>query len=424
MRKIQVQVPPASADRVIELAAQLGAEAPWRSDGRGKDGEARQLVEVTLPNATLGAFVEAVAEEVPEAIFVFAPAGVVVIEPPVDEVQRATRRVQPRSALELVLGSLQSIGSWSGMLTYAALSGIVAAYAVIFDMSFLLVAAMLIAPLGAPAMVAVIGVAVGDWKMIRPGIMRFFIALAVLSLSAVALGLLYGLEISTATMELISSLSVWTGLLAVVGGAAGAEAQVQSDRDSLVTGTATGFLIAVALSPPAAVLGLAVTIGRWDYVGQMAFTLLLTFAGIIVGGTLTLHLNGVGPQTSRMPAGKRSTRGVGLAVAGAILGGLVVFQARQSPNFRKADVSSEATVLVRDAVRSLPGVRLLQASAAFTRGDVLSGSPEALLIAVWIEEGDSGPEAVERVRRAIQAEVTRELEGVRPYVQVVAVPPP
>jgi uncharacterized membrane protein len=77
-------------------------------------------------------------------------------------------------------------------------------------------------------------------------------------------------------------------VLALVAGAAGAQAQVQAERDSLVSGTGAGFMVAAALAPPAAMLGLSVPLARWDYAGLMAFLLLLQFVAISLGGWLVL----------------------------------------------------------------------------------------------------------------------------------------
>jgi uncharacterized membrane protein len=232
----------------------------------------------------------------------------------------------------------------------------------------------------------------------------------------------FGVRTSTATMELISSLSIWTVLIAIAGGAAGAEAQVQSDRDSLVTGTATGFLVAVALSPPAAVLGLAATIERWDYVAQMAFTLLLTYAGIVIGGSSILRLNGIRPSAG-LPRVSARVRNATFLVAAVALVGLVSFQRLQAPSFRKADLSFQAVFLAQQAVESLSDVQLLESSAHFTRGNVLSGSSEALLLSVWVaapfQEGE-GTAAL--VRAEIEGAIRAVMPNVVPYVEVVVLP--
>jgi uncharacterized membrane protein len=417
MRQLHVQVPSESADAVADLARKYEAAGAVRTRGESPSGEARDLFVLAIENERLGQFCEELGERVEEAIFLFIPTGAVALETPLDTVRERTRHVSTRSALEIVLGTMQSVGSWRGMLTYAALSGVVGGYAVIFDLEFLLVAAMLIAPVGAPALVTVIGVAVGDLRLVGRGSLRFLVALLVLASAAVLLGLLYGMDVSTATMEQIASLSNWAALIAVVGGAAGAEAQVQSDRDSLVTGTASGFLIAVSLSPPAAVLGLSLAMGRLDYAGQMAFNLLLTFVGVVVGGWATLRLHGVRPASTRVAGGSRMANFGALAAFGLGLLGLLAWQLQRAPSFHKADLNVRAVQLTRDVFAQFPGVRLLEANARFTRRDVPGLVGEALIVEVFAETlGDDSSR--QGVREGIVRRLREGIPGVVPYVEV------
>ena len=426
MRQIQVTVAPAHEEAVLRLAEGHGAFSPAAASVRTGGGGERSMVFASLPNDRVGAFVEAVEGAVEHAEIVIVPRGVLPLHTPIGDVHEKVRDVAPRSTVELVLGSLQSIGSWRGMLLYALFSGVVGAYAVIFSTPWLLTAAMLIAPFGAPAMVSVVGVAIGDWTMLRRGALRFWVAVAVLAATAVALGTAYGLGVSTQAMEQISSLSTWSVLLALVGGAAGAQALVQSDRDSLVTATATGFLVAVSLSPPTAVLGLSVALGRWDYVAEMAFLLVLTYFGILAGGWASLRLHGVVPATESAGRGSAGVR-TGLVAAAALLAALLVaWQSQQGPRFRKGDLWREAVSLAREGVASVPEVRLLQAEAEFTRPDLaLPGGGEALLVSVVAERrGGGAPDSLleRRIRAAVEARVRAELDRVHPFVRVTVLP--
>jgi uncharacterized membrane protein len=399
------------------------------SHGWGADGEDLSVLEMNLPNECLGGFVSAAIEAVPEVRFTFAPTGVLAIEPPLSEIRKAVRDVFPRSTLELVLGALQSIGSWRGLLLYALLSGVIAAYAVIFDIPYLLTAAMLISPMGGPVMVAVIALTIGDPGLLRRGLIRFWVSVALLAGAAAIMGAAYGLDFSTATMEMISSLSKWALLIAVAGGAAGALAQIQAERDSLVTATATGFLVAVSLSPPAAVLGLGFVTGRWDYVAQMAVLLLLTFFGILAGGALTLLSYGVGAGAEPAMRGSRQARawmGASVLLCG---GALFLWQSGSSPQYRKADLSRDAVRVTREAIREQGDVRLLQVNAAFTRPESSGSEGEALLIRAWVTNVPGGSaaqleSAADALRGRVAARVASEITGVSPFVEITTLAAP
>lgn len=307
MRQLHLQLRPEKADRVLQLANEHDALDPASVVARGADGEERAMVFLNLPNDRVGKFVSAVEEEVKDAQFVLAPQGTLPIQTPLEDVEERVRDVSRLSTLELVLAGLQSVGSWKGLVLYALFSGVIAAYGVIFDVSYLLVAAMLINPMGAPAMVSVIGIAVGDIRLFGRGGLRFLVALVVQTVSAMILGFGYAIHVTTSTMEQVTNLSVLSVLLALAAGAAGAQAQVQSDRSSLVSGTAAGFMIAAALAPPSAVLGLSVPLGRWDYAALMTFLLALQFAAIGLAGWLALHFYGYAPRTPA-PAGESPSR--------------------------------------------------------------------------------------------------------------------
>ena len=61
----------------------------------------------------------------------------------------------------------------------------------------------------------------------------------------------------------------------IAAGAAGAINLMQSERSSLVSGAATGMLVAASLAPPAGIIGMAAAIGRWDMAVSGLFLLLL-----------------------------------------------------------------------------------------------------------------------------------------------------
>jgi hypothetical protein len=427
MRQVQVRVRADDERRVLRLAEEHGASSPAATTVRLGDGAERALVLAELQNDRVGRFLEAVEDAVPEAEISFSPSGTLTLSTPLTRVDERVRTVTTRSTLELVLGALQSVGSWRGMLLYALFSGLVAAYGVIFETPWLLTAAMLIAPVGAPAMVSVVGIAVGDVRLVLRGVARFWIAVLVLAGAGLALGLAYGLELSTGTMEEISSLSMWAVLPAVIGGAAGALAQLHSERDSLVTTTATGFLVAVAFSPPAAVLGLSVALGRWDYVGDMAFVLTLTWVSVLASGAGILVLMGVRPERSAVGQGSPRHRTALLAGAGLLVATILAWQSTHEVRFRKGDRWRAAVAATHDAVAWIGDVRLLEAEARFTRRDIpLGGGDEALRVSALVERrtGDAADSTVERrVRTAVEERIRERLPGVRPFVDVVVVPP-
>ncbi|WP_336231445.1 DUF389 domain-containing protein [Scytonema sp. PRP1] len=185
------------------------------------------------------------------------------LQPPADEAAQQVTDVAARSPIEVFLSGLQSVGSWKGFLGYAAAAGVVVWIGLFTNTSYLLVAAMLIAPFAGPAMNVALATARGDRHLLGRSLVRYFAALAVAI--AVAAFLSFGLrqQVITEQMAATSTISAVAVLLPVVAGAAGALNLVQSERSSLVSGAATGMLIAASLAPPAGLVGMAGVMGRW-----------------------------------------------------------------------------------------------------------------------------------------------------------------
>jgi uncharacterized membrane protein len=250
--------------------------------------------------------------------------------------------------------------------------------------------------------------------------------LLVQSLVAGLLGLAYRLDHTTALMEQITELSLLSGGLALAAGAAGAQSQGRSERDSLVSGTAAGFMVAAALAPPAAVLGFATALRRWDYAALMGFQLFLQFVAIACGGWLALQAFGVRPGDTTLARGSRRGRAVLLPAVALPLLAATLWQLGQGPRFRKADVTRDAVSLTQRRVGEVPGAALVQASARFTSQDLEPYRGETLLIEVTVEN-TSGADAssLERlVREAVAGSIRGQMEGVVPFVDVTVLPPP
>lgn len=428
MRQLHLHdIPTDEVARILAIADRHRVSHPTVLETRPPHGEPRATILLHLPNDTLGAFLDDVCRHAGELSFTFQPVGAIPIDPPLSEIQQQVRDVSALSTLELVLSSLQSIGSWKGMVLYSLFSGVVAAYGVIFNVSYLLVAAMLINPMGAPAIVTVIGLAVGDVRMFGRGAARFLVSLVLQAAAAAALGTAYRLDFSTETMEQVTALSAMAALLALVAGAAGAQSQIRSERDSLVSGSAAGFMVAAALAPPAAVLGLALPIGRWDYAGLMAFLLLLQLVGIAAGGWLTLLGFGVAPGNPAVPRGSRRGRAVLATVVMTVLAAAIAWQIRQEPRFLKADLSRDAVRLARQGVDRVQEAGVVEASARFTRSELRRHEGEGLLVQLVVERqagsvaGDA--EVAERVRSTVEERIRSAMPGVVPFVDVTVLPP-
>ncbi len=172
------------------------------------------------------------------------------LQPPVAEIPNEVMDVQSRSPIEVFLAGLQSVGAWKGFLAYAVAGAVIVWIGLFTNSSFLLVAAMLIAPFAGPAMNVAIATARGDSLLLKEGLIRYVAAIAVTVLVTAGLSLILNQELASNAMVESSKVASISVLLPIIGGAAGALNLIQADRSSLVSGTAVGMLVAAALAPP------------------------------------------------------------------------------------------------------------------------------------------------------------------------------
>ncbi len=414
MRQLTVRVPGGCGEQVLEIARQHGGSS--LSAQEAHDGDQRlDLVRINIPNAQVEGLLDAL-EPVPDLHITLPPRGIIALRPPDSEAAQQALDVQPRSPLEVFLGGLQSIGSWTAFLGYAAAAGVVVWIGLFTEVIFLLTAAMLIAPFAGPAMNAALATARGDSYLFRRSVLRYFAALAVTIAVAFMLSLLLRQKIATGLMVQMSLLPSVAVLLPLVAGAAGALNLCQSERSSLVSGAATGMLVAASLAPPAGLFGMAMAIGEWGMVVSAAFVLLLQIVGINVAGALVFRAYGVTPRGARYDRGKNWVSVAAWIGTLAILIGLLAWQFSSGPELLRSTQAQRATEDVREIVKQSGIARLVQTSAQFTRADI--PGQNTLLVTLYVQhDGDRPEETKSKLTRAIKQKLRSEY-NVTPLVDV------
>ncbi len=160
MRQLLISVPRGRGTTVLDLARDLDGTNLVNVEAADRDGP-RDLVFVHVSNGRVETLLGQL-EDLPDVHITLIPRGVMPLRPPADEAAEQVRDVQERSPIEFFLAGLQSVGSWTGFLGYAAAAGIVVWIGLYTNSSFLLVAAMLIAPFAGPAMNVALATARGD----------------------------------------------------------------------------------------------------------------------------------------------------------------------------------------------------------------------------------------------------------------------
>ena len=417
MRQLLIQVPRGCGKQVLEIAKAFdGAMA--LIEATGSDG-AIDLAIAHVSNSKVEGLLGEL-QSLPQLHVTLIPQGVMALQPPPEEAPQQVTNVELRSPIEIFLAGLQSVGSWKGFLGYAAAAGVVVWIGLYTNTNYLLVAAMLIAPFAGPAMNVAIATARGDITLLKRSIIRYFSALVLTILVALALSLILRQEIPTSQMVQTSELSSLAVLLPLAAGAAGALNLVQSQRSSLVSGAAVGMLVAASLSPPAGLVGMAVAIGRWDMVTSGLFLLLLQLAGINLTAAILFRIFGLSTEGARYRRGKQGVFPAALAVTVVVLIGLLTWQLSNPPNFQRSTRAQRANAEIQQVVEASGTSKLVETNIRFTRSEIQGQN--TLLGVVYVQRQPGVTASTEEIRNTLTRQIqTRLLEqgfNVTPLIDV------
>jgi uncharacterized hydrophobic protein (TIGR00271 family) len=401
MRQLIIQVPQGCGQTVLDIAKSHNAANVAQFEAKGSD-EPIDLAIVHVSNRQIEKLL-AELQDLPSLHITLLPTGVMALQPPAKEAAQQVTNVEERSPIEIFLSGLQSVGSWRGFLGYAAVAGFVVWIGLYTNTSYLLVAAMLIAPFAGPAMNTAIATARGDRILLGRSLLRYFAALAVTIATTYLLSLILRQEIPTSLMIDSSQVSAIAVLIPLTAGAAGALNLVQSDRSSLVSGAAAGMLVAASLAPPAGIVGMATALGRWDLVINGLFLLLLQLGGINLSASLLFRIYGLSTQGTRYQRGQKWVTRSALAITVIALIGLLTWQFSNSPNLERSSRAQRANAEVKNAVEQVGLAQLVESNVRFPRPNI--DGENTLLTVVYVQRKpgvkQSDEEISNRIKRAV-----------------------
>ena len=361
MRQLIIKIPKGHKEEVINTVEEF----------QGKNtiflpNDQHDVFYVFLPNKRVNDFLKRIDEyEEPEVNLI--PRGVISMYPPASEAPDQVADVQPKSSLEIYLGGIQSVGSMFGLIGYSFVAGIIVWIGLFTSTSYLLVAAMLVAPFAGPAMNAALGTAAGKTDLLKSSLGRYGLAILTGIVASFLMTLLFPLKTLTPLMEQVSQVSKFAILLPLVSGFAGAVNICQSERDSLVSGAAVGILVAASLAPPVGLVGAGLYMMDWQVVLSSLFRILLQLLGIHIAATLVFYFYGkVSPRGVRFLKGKKMA---GLLTSGIVvlgIGAMMFWQFSQPPFLRKASMNTELNEVLNSELQKIPYILVLNKDVTFT----------------------------------------------------------
>ena len=177
-------------------------------------------------------------------------------------------------------------------LALVALSTIVAVLGLVEDNVAIVIGAMVIAPLLGPNLALALGTALGDLALMRQSLLTSFAGLTLALLMSVIIGWVMPLDMASHELMARTDVGMDSVALALASGAAATL--------SLTTGLSSvlvGVMVAVALLPPAATLGLMLGSGHLSLATGAALLLAVNVVSVNLAAKLVFLIKGVRPRT-------------------------------------------------------------------------------------------------------------------------------
>ncbi len=361
MRQLIIKIPEGHKEEVHKLVKKY--EGKNTINLSSEEGD---VFYIYLPNQRVNNFLKEIDEfEKPEISLI--PRGVISLYPPASDSPDQVADVQPKSSLEIYLGGIQSVGSMFGLFGYSFVAGIIVWIGLFTSISYLLVAAMLVAPFAGPAMNAALATAAGKSNLLKSSLARYAIAIFTGIATSFLLTVIFPLNTLTPLMEQVSQVSKFALFLPIVSGFAGAINICQSERDSLVSGAAVGILVAASLAPPVGLVGIGLYMMDWRVVFSSLFRIALQLFGIHLAATLVFYFYGkVTPNGVRFLKGNKKAGIITTLVVVVGIAAMMFWQFSQPPYLRKASMNTELAKELTEELNNLEYIKVLSKDVTFT----------------------------------------------------------
>ncbi len=287
MKRIEVTVPTENKDEVQEVIT--GFDEPAVSEME-KDDRKFVKFEVALDSENI----DALTEQVKALTELETGELTIDVLEETAFIEKGVRRRGGSSALSVQEMYAKAFGfSEFNKSTWAliALATSIAVFGAATENVIVVIGAMVIAPMLGPFMSASFGLVIGDKRIIEQSV--FFGTMSILFAVAVSflISLLVPVE-PNPLIRLIANPGFTTVPLSVAVGAAAALTFATEAREALA-----GVAVAIALVPPAAIAGIAISISNPYLLFDVSLVIVSNVMSLILAGSVTFKLLGIEPST-------------------------------------------------------------------------------------------------------------------------------
>jgi len=415
VRLVNVTIPTGKRERVLSALEEEGIDYVVHDETSGREYTA--VVSFPLPTNAVEPVLEHLREAgiEREAYTVIVEANTVISERFEELAQRYARQgEEERIAREELLAKAVDLAP--PLRTFAIMSvvsAVIATAGLLLDSPAVVVGSMVIAPLIGPAMATSVGTVVDEADLFRRGVklQALGLALSILSAAAFALFVRYTHLIppitDLSTVDEISERIAPDFLSLAVALGAGVAGVI-----SLSTGVSTalvGVMIAVALIPPAATVGIGIAWGAPFVSIGAGVLLLVNVLSINLAALAVLWYQGYRPQHWFRSAEAKTTtlkRMAVLTVAIVVLSGFLLGVTYDS--FQQAQTEEQIQQGATDVVDATHA-ELLEVEVHQT-GTAVFSQPERVVIRIGIPPGTDPPDVATELGVMVDGSAGRDVE--------------
>lgn len=318
MRIIEVVADAGHTDTLSGIAEQHGAIDAWWSSA-AEDGRRtlRMLVAADRSQPIVDAL-QSVLGSSENARILIMPVDATLPRP--EEDRESGRKTSSRSTTrEELYDQIEKGGRLdSNYLLLVFLSTIVAAIGLIEDNVAVVVGAMVIAPLLGPNIALAFATSLGDgalfWRSLKTNVSGLALALLI----ALVIGLIWPVNLDNRELMARTDVGMDSVALALASGAAAVLSLATGLSSALV-----GVMVAVALLPPTATLGMMLGSGQTNHAIGAALLLAVNIVCVILAAKIVFLVKGVKPRTWLEKRKARQSQTVYIVVWVVMLGMLI-----------------------------------------------------------------------------------------------------
>jgi len=293
MRIIEVIADCGHADTLKGIAEQNEILECWTVATEDEDDmrcSTRMLVRPEKQQKVIDA-IQHILEKAENARIIILPVEATLPYPDVDE-EDQKQRAKTRSREELYSNITEGSTLDNNFIYMVLVSTIVAAIGLLEDSVAVVIGAMVIAPLLGPNIALAFATSLGETPLIWKALKTNFVGLGLALVVSMIIGLILPINLESKELMMRTNVNMAGVVVALASGVAAVLSLTASWMSSLV-----GVMVAVALLPPTATLGLMIGGGHYSEAAGAALLLAVNVVCVNLSAKLSFLAKGIKPRT-------------------------------------------------------------------------------------------------------------------------------